>query len=135
MHGQPQHWLVALDRAVNRQFPAGVRGQNLALMSDNGCQPTSIAFMRACETLGIPQAFTSGNDPTGNAETERVMHTLEEECLSLTEWTCPFELITALEVWIADDNGPDLHSALGYKPPRKFEREYRRSHSTQFAVA
>ena len=110
------------------ELEAGQRGegvdgsnrQNLALMSDNGCQPTSTTFMRACGTLGIPQAFTSGNDPTGNAETERVMHTLEEECLSLTEWSCPFELITALEVWIADDNEHDLHSALGYTPPRQF---------------
>jgi hypothetical protein len=30
--------------AVNRQFPAGVRGHELHLMSDNGCQPTSKAF-------------------------------------------------------------------------------------------
>jgi putative transposase len=32
-----QHWLSALDRAVNRQFPAGARGEGLSLMSDNGC--------------------------------------------------------------------------------------------------
>jgi hypothetical protein len=44
-------------------------------------------------------------------------------------------MITALEVWIADDNEHDLHSALGDKSPRQFEREDRRSHSTQFAVA
>jgi transposase InsO family protein len=135
LHCQAQHWLVALDRAVNRQFPAGVRDQGLALMSDNGCQPTSTAFMRACGTLGIPQAFTSYNNPKGNADTERVMRTLKEECLWLTEWTCPFELITALEAWIADYNEHYLHSALGYKPPRQFEREYHTRHSTQFAVA
>ena len=35
-------------------------------MSDNGCQPTSLAFMKACSTLGIRQAFTSYNNPKGN---------------------------------------------------------------------
>jgi len=135
MHGQAQHGLVALDKAVNSQFPAGARGQSLSLRSDNGCQPTSTAVMRACGTLGIPQALTSDNHPTGNADTERVMRTLTEECLWLTEWTCPCELITALDVWIADYNAHDLHSALGYTPPRQFERAYHRRHSPQFAVA
>jgi transposase InsO family protein len=130
-----QHWLLALDMAVNRQFPEGVQGQGLSLMSDNGCQPTSTAFMRACGTLGIQQAFTSYNNPKGNADTERVIRTLKEECLWLQEWTCPFTLASALEAGIADYNERYLHSALGYKPPRQFEREYHLSHGTQFVAA
>ena len=130
-----QHWLAALDMAVNRQFPAGARGQGVSLMSDNGCQPTATAFMQACSRLGIAQAFTSYNNPKGNADTERMMRTLKEECLWLQEWTCPFTLTSALERWIADDNEHYLHSALGYKSPRQFEREYHMSHSTQSAVA
>ena len=47
------HWLAALNRAVNRQFPGGIEGQSLSLMADNGCQPTSLAFMRAFEPLGL----------------------------------------------------------------------------------
>jgi putative transposase len=129
------HWLAALDMAVNRQFPTGVQGQGLSLMSDNGCQPTSTAFMRACGTLGIPQAFTSYNNPKGNADTERIMRTLKEECLWLQEWPCPFDLITALDAWIADYNEHYLHSSLGYTPPRQFEREYHASHGTQFTAA
>jgi putative transposase len=83
-------WLLALDMAVNRQFPEGVQGKGLSLMSDNGCQPTATAFMQACGTLGIQQALTSCNNPKGNADTERVIRTLKEECLWLYEWTCPF---------------------------------------------
>jgi putative transposase len=90
MQCKSEHWLAALETAVNRQFPEGVQGRGLALMSDNGCQPTSTAFMRACPTLGIQQAFTSYNNPKGNADTERVIRTLKEECLWLHEWTCPF---------------------------------------------
>jgi putative transposase len=52
-------------------------------MSDNGCQPISLAFLKACSTLGIQQAFTSYHNPKGNADTERVMRMLKEACLWL----------------------------------------------------
>jgi putative transposase len=130
-----QHWLSALDMAVNRQFPDGARGQELSLMSDHGCQPTATAFMEACSTLGIQQAFTSYNNPKGNADTERVMRTLKEECLWLNAWTSPFELSRALEAWIIYYNEHYLHSSLGYRTPRQFELEYQRSHSSPFVAA
>jgi putative transposase len=130
-----RHWLEALDMAVNRQCPNGARGQGISLMSDNGCQPTSLAFMQACHTLGIHQVFTSYNNPKGNAETERMMRTLKEECLWLTEWSSPSELIRALEAWVDYYNSHYLHSALGYKTPSQFEREYQHRHSTPFVAA
>jgi putative transposase len=66
-----RHWLSALDMAVNRQFPEGVPGQGFSWMSDNGCQPTSTAFMRACGSLGIQHALTSDHNPKGHADTEK----------------------------------------------------------------
>jgi len=71
--------------AVSRQFPAGVREQGLHLMSDNGSQPTSVAFMKVCRRLDIDQAFTSYGNPKGNADTERVFRTMKEELLWLHE--------------------------------------------------
>jgi putative transposase len=130
-----KHWLAALHMAVNQPFPDGARGKGLSLMSDNGCQPTSLAFMEACSTLESHQAFTSDHNPKGNADTERVIRTLKEECLWLQEWTCPFTLVSALAAWIDDDNEHYLHSALGYQPPRQFEREYYASHSPPFVAA
>jgi transposase InsO family protein len=130
-----RHWLAALDMAVNREFPTGARDQGVSLMSDNGCQPTSLAFMQACQTLGIHQVFTSYNNPKGNADTERMMRTLKEECLWLQEWTSAFELIRALEVWITDYNTHYLHSSLGYQSPRQFEGAYHLSHGTPFVAA
>lgn len=130
-----KHWLAALHMAVNQQFPDGSRGQGLSLMSDNGCQPTSLAFMEACSTLEIHQAFTSYNNPKGNADTERFMRTLKEECLWLQEWTCPFALAHALRMWSDDYNEHYLHSALGYQAPRQFERAYYASQSTPFVAA
>jgi putative transposase len=130
-----QPWLSALNMAVNRQFPDGARGQGLSLMSDNGCQPTAIAFMEACSTLGITQAFTSYNNPKGNADTERVMRTLKEECLWLNEWTSPFELSRALQAWITYYNEHYFHSSLDYRTPRQFELEYQCRHSSPFVAA
>ena len=105
------------------------------MMSDHGCRPTALAFMRACAAVEIQQAFTSDNNPKGNADAERVMCTLKEARLWLTEWTCPFALIKALEAWIADYNEHYLQSALGDKPPRQFERDYYTRHSTPFVAA
>ena len=78
MQCRSEHWLEALDNAVNRQFPHGVYGASLSLMSDNGSQPTSLTFMKACRQMGIKQAFTSYGNPKGNADTERVFRTMKE---------------------------------------------------------
>ena len=128
------HWLVALNRAVNRQFPHWIEGQGLNLMADNGCQPTSLAFMRACAALGIRQAFTSYSNPKGNADTERLLRTLKEELVWLQEWTSPAVFFAALERWIASYNTSYLHSALGYRAPNVIEAEHL-GHATHVAAA
>ena len=115
------HWLKALNAGLNRQFPNGVRGHDLNLMSDNGCQPTSLAFMRDCKALGIKQAFTSYNNPKGNADTERFMRTLKEELVWINEWRSPNAFYQALDAWIEYYNSSYLHSALGYQTPKQFE--------------
>jgi len=135
LRSKSSDWLVALDMAVNQQFPDGVRDKGLNLMSDNGCQPTSVSFMKACSTLGVHQAFTSYGNPKGNADTERFMRTMKEECLWLTEWTSYNDLVKDLENWIEYYNGQYLHSALGYKPPRQFETEFNESHNTLLVAA
>jgi putative transposase len=119
-----EHWLEALDIAVNRQFPDGARGHDLFLMSDNGCQPTSVTFMKACRMLDIKQVFTSYNNPKGNADTERMIRTTKEECLWLEEWRNPFELANHFKTWAENFNVSYLHSALGYKTPQQMETEY-----------
>jgi transposase InsO family protein len=120
------HWLAALNKAINRQFPAGIREAEveLNLMSDNGSQPTSRAFMETCAGLGIKQAFTAYNNPKGNADTERMMRTLKEELCWLREWSSVDELKMTLDIFVEDFNAGYRHSALGYKTPNAFEKEY-----------
>jgi transposase InsO family protein len=64
-----KEWLEALNKAFNREYPQGVRGHKLKLISDNGSQPTSLTFMKTCSNLDIKQIFTSYNNPKGNADT------------------------------------------------------------------
>lgn len=116
------HWRAALDQAVNHEFPDGARDQGLHLMSDNGCQPTSVAFMKACGQMGIQQAFTSYNNPKGNADTERMMRTLKEELFWLREWSSPTQIAEALDAWIAWYHSHYRHSTLEYKTPNEFEQ-------------
>ncbi len=120
------HWLAALNKAINRQFPAGIRDMEteLNLMSDNGSQPTSRSFMETCAGLRIKQAFTAYNNPKGNADTERMMRTLKEELCWLHEWQSVDVLKTALDRFVEDFNDGYLHSALGYKTPNAFEKEH-----------
>ena len=90
------HWLSAVNMATNRQFPNGIKDQDVHLMSDNSCQPTSIAFMQACDHMDIHQAFTSYNNPRGNADTERIMRTIKEKCLWLKNGPARFSYPTNL---------------------------------------
>jgi putative transposase len=128
------HWLVALNPAVNHQFPHGIEGQGVHLMADNGYQPTSLDFMRACAAFGIRQAFTSYNNPKGNADTERFLRTLKEELVWLREWTSPAAFFRALDRWLADYNASYLHSALGSRAPNAVEAEHL-GHATPLAAA
>jgi putative transposase len=117
-------WLTALDQGLNRHFPEGVRDRGLHLMSDNGSQPTSERFMKTCSFLGVHQAFTSYNNPKGNADTERVMRTIKEELLWLREWRDPYEVSRAFGEWSEAYNETWLHSALGYRTPNQTEETY-----------
>jgi len=135
MECRSAHWKEALGMAVNRQFPDGVKDKGLSLMSDNGSQPTSLSFMKACRDMGIKQGFTSYNNPKGNADTERVIRTIKEELIWLSEWTSPFELAEAVGKWIEGYNRSYLHSSLGYRSPEQFEREYQTSQNTQLIPA
>jgi transposase InsO family protein len=65
-------------------------------MADNGCQPTSLAFMRPCAGLGVRQAFTGYSNPKGKPDTERFLRTLKEE-VWLREWTSPGAFFAALD--------------------------------------
>jgi len=122
--------------AIQKEFPGGVRGSGLKLISDNGSQPTATSFMRDMATLGIEQIFTSYDNPKGNAETKsgspknqeifwgvsRVMRTIKEEIIWLNEFGSFEEAKEKIGKWIQEDyNRLYVHSQLNYMSPEEFE--------------
>ncbi len=77
-------------------------------------------LMKECALLGIKQAFTSYNNPKGNADTERFIRTLKEELI----WLVGFESVEQAKQLIAhkieEYNNRYEHSALGYLSPEEF---------------
>jgi len=128
-------WLGALEKGLNREFAGGVRGHGLKLMSDNGSQPTSLSFMKACSNLEVQQVFTSYNNPKGNADTERMIRTIKEELLWLREWENVRELSLELDKWVEYYNRSYLHSAHGYRTPIQAEEEYYENDTSQLNAA
>jgi transposase InsO family protein len=114
-------WIDALEMAVQNQCPNGSRDLNIKLVSDNGSQPTSKAYMKACHTLDIKQILTSYNNPKGNADTERFMRTFKEEAV----WPYEFETFEQakdkVQEFLEFYNEKYPNSALGYMSPRQFE--------------
>lgn len=118
-------WQRAIALALNKEFTEGVRGYGLKLISDNGSQPTSIAFMKDMVSLGIEQIFTSYDNPKGNADTERMIRTIKEEVIWLNEFDALEEARDRIGQWIeVDYNQNYVHSALGYRSPVEFEVLY-----------
>jgi transposase InsO family protein len=64
-----------------------------------------------------------------------MMRTLKEELLWLREWTNPVELEQALASWIECYTPHYFHSALGYKTPSQWQRDYQHRHRTQSDAA
>jgi len=135
MRSRASEWKAALAMAVNKEFPEGVRGQGLNLISDNGSQPTATSFMKDMATLEIKQIFTSYDNPKGNADTERMIRTIKEEVVWLNEFDSLQEAKEVTGRWIEHDyNRMYVHSSLGYMSPQEFQRQYY-SHKTMKDVA
>ena len=129
LRGRSTEWRAALDMAIDREFPEGVRDGGLKLISDNGSQPTSISFMRDMTTLSIEQIFTSYDNPRGNADTERVIRTIKEELIWLNEFNSFESAKERIGKWITEDyNKHYVHSRLGYISPEEFEEKYESQH-------
>ena len=125
LRSRAQEWKQVLEQAVLAEFPEGVRGQGLNLISDNGTQPTAGSFMQTTATLDINQIFTTYNNPKGNAETERMMRTIKEEVVWVQEFTSLQQAQEVIKHWITVDyHQLYVHSKLGYQSPAEFERQF-----------
>ena len=128
LQSKTDHWLDALQMAVNERFPKGIREslkeQKLFLISDNGCQPTAQRFMMNCSILGLKQIFTTWSNPKGNSDTERVMRTIKEDIVWPYDWDNPFDFEVRLAKWIHDYNYDYPHQSLKNLTPAQFYEKH-----------
>jgi len=128
MQSKTEDWLDALEMAVNNRFPRGIREtikeQELFLISDNGCQPTSQRFMMSCSLLDLKQIFTTWSNPKGNSDTERVMRTIKEDIVWPYDWDNPFEFEVSLTKWIHNYNTDFPHQTLNNLTPVQFYEKH-----------
>jgi transposase InsO family protein len=123
LRSRSKEWITALEKAVLNQCPAGSRTHEIHLMSDNGSQPTSISFIKACSILGIHPITTSYANPKGNADTERFIRTFKEEIIWPYEYESFEQAAGAVQDFIKFYNEQYPHSALGYLSPVEFEQK------------
>lgn len=119
-------WLEALNQAVNSRFPNGIFSKKgkPKLISYNGCQPTSEAYMQAYSQLKIKQIFTTWNNPKGNADTERVFRTLKEDLVWTHDWSISFQFQLDFEQLVCDYNTDFPHQSLAYKTPAQAMQDF-----------
>lgn len=127
LQSKSNQWQDALNQAVDHFFPKGIKDSRirpLYLVSDNGRQPTSLSYMKACAVLAIKQIFTSWSKPKGNADTERVIRTLKEDLIWPHDWDNPFTFQRALVKWVDNYNHDFPHQTLGCLIPVKYYQKY-----------
>jgi len=115
--------LDALEMAIEQRRP-----KNVIHHSDQGTQYTSIAFGLRCKAAGVRPSMGSVGDCYDNAMCESFFATLECELLDRRRFVdrndAGLALFDFIEGWY---NPRRRHSALGYRSPTNFERDFART--------
>lgn len=91
--------------------------QNLVLRSDNGAQPCSRKFTQFLKRRGVVGQYTGYNAPDDNAFVERVIRTIKDEEIWISEYDRFSEARQAIARYIQYYNSQRIHSALDYRTP------------------
>jgi len=112
--------LDALDMALSQR-----RGRGVIHHSDQGSQYTSLAFGKRCRKAGVKTSMGTAGDCYDNAMAESFFASLECELIDRTTFRnhgeARRELFQYIEGWY---NRRRRHSAIGYRSPVNFERDY-----------
>jgi transposase InsO family protein len=117
-----REWLDALEQAVQTEFPDGVRDAGLTIRMDNGCQPTSRAYIETLDTLAITGEWVGFNCPEQNAHVESVIGTLKQDWLWLEECDTDDEAAALCQRAVSEYNHDHPHSGLCMLSPLEFTR-------------
>lgn len=113
--------LAALERALVVAVPE-------VHHSDQGVQYAATAYVERLQRLNVTLSMAAIGEPRENGYAERLMRTIKEEEVNLSEYHDFADAQRQLGRFLDDVyNVKRIHSALGYLTPREFEEQWRTS--------
>ena len=110
--------LAALERALVVATP-------LIHHSDQGVQYAATAYVQRLQQLGVILSMAAVGEPRENGYAERLMRTIKEEEVELSEYHDFADAQRQIMRFLDDVyNVKRIHSALGYLTPREFEEQW-----------
>ena len=116
--------LAALERALVVAVPE-------VHHSDQGVQYAATAYVNRLKALGVNLSMAAVGEPRENGYAERLMRTIKEEEVDLSEYHDFADAHRQITRFLDDVyNIKRIHSALGYLTPLEFEQQWRLEHSS-----
>jgi transposase InsO family protein len=110
--------LVALRRALATNTPQ-------IHHSDQGVQYASTAYVNVLQGAGIKISMAAVGEPTQNAHAERLMRTIQEEHVDLSEYQDYADAYRQIGRFLEEVyQHKRIHSSLGYLTPAEFESQW-----------
>ena len=121
--------MTALGRAFERGCPE-------IHHSDQGVQYAATAYVDMLKAREVKISMASVGEPEENGYAERLMRTIKEEEVDLSEYEDYGDALRGLERFLNDVyNHKRIHSSLGYLTPAEFEQQWMSKKRSQRAVA
>jgi putative transposase len=115
--------LAALERALVVAIPE-------LHHSDQGVQYAATAYVERLQNLGVRLSMAAIGEPRENGYAERLVRTIKEEEVDLSEYQDFADARRQIMRFIEDVyNVKRIHSSLGYLTPREFEEQWRAAHT------
>lgn len=112
--------LIALRRALQSHTPQ-------IHHSDQGLQYAAKGYIELLYKAGVPISMAETGEPTQNGYAERLMRTIKEEEVNLTEYEDFQDCYQNMERFLNDVYmNKRIHSSLGYLTPVEFEYNWNR---------